>query len=89
MVIAGAPAFTFKKFLNGVSIGSSAVAEEEENFVKEVEVYIIIIIEIFILRRNIHFVFLFFVITHFSLKKTKSYFLDNSSFTWCSLIFSP
>ena len=39
MVIAGAPAFTFKKFLNGVSIGSSAVAEDEERFVKEVEVF--------------------------------------------------
>jgi phosphoglycerate kinase len=38
MIVGGAPAFTFKKFLQNVSIGSSAICEDLEGFVKEIEV---------------------------------------------------
>ena len=38
MIIAGASAFTFKKYLNNVPIGSSSVCEELAGFVKEIEV---------------------------------------------------
>ena len=38
MIIAGAPAFTMKKFLNNIPIGSSVFNEDLEPFVKEIEV---------------------------------------------------